>query len=251
MKKVPLLLAALLLSANFLLAQDDDLPPPTSKPKKQIEKDNLPPDEEFRGFKGGKKKIDLSKFIIEPNPSFSFQRGLIDLGFSPYVGYKVWELKKAKANASNLGLFVGAGITYRYTGFRNIEFTDNTGSRYYANANWHTYGGGVFVQYNIWKGLFARAKMEVLHRSLDDFYNGGVAVQIQPNNSYKVIIPKVEKTIPALLIGAGYNILQSRNFFFPIMISYNVLHPFTPADQRAYSLYRTGLVVQLGFINIF
>jgi hypothetical protein len=62
---------------------------------------------------------------------------------------------------------------------------------------------------------------------------------------------KVQKTIPALLIGAGYNILQSRNFFFPIMISYNVLHPFTPADQRAYSLYRTGLVVQLGFINIF
>ncbi|MBP7389951.1 MAG: hypothetical protein KA841_06075 [Chitinophagales bacterium] len=250
MKKVPLLLAALLLSANFLLAQDDDLPPPTSKPKEQKEKDNLPPDEEFRGFKS-KKKIDLSKFIIEPNFAFSVGQGMIDLGLSPYVGYKIWEPKKLKPNAGNLGLFVGGGITYRYTGFRNIEFTDNTGSRYYANANWHTYGGGVFVQYNIWKGLFARAKMEVLHRSLDDFYNGGVAVQIQPNNSYKVIIPKVEKTIPALLIGAGYNILQSRNFFFPIMISYNVLHPFTPEDQRAYSLYRTGLVVQLGFINIF
>lgn len=239
-------------SATFLHAQDDDLPPPSSKPKQQErEEKNLPPDEEFRGFKGGKKKVDLSKFIIEPNFVFSVGQGMIDLGLSPYVGYKVWEPKKAKASAGNTGLFVGGGVTYRYTGFRNIEFVDNSGLRYYANANWHTYGGGVFAQYNIWKGLFARARFEVLHRSVDDFYNGGVTVQLQPNNSYRVIIPKVEKTIPALLIGAGYNLLQSRNFFFPIMISYNVLHPFTPADQRAYSLYRTGLVVQLGFINIF
>jgi hypothetical protein len=106
MKKVPLLLAALLLSANILLAQDDDLPPPTSKPKEQKEKDNLPPDEEFRGFKS-KKKIDLSKFIIEPNFAFSVGQGMIDLGLSPYVGYKIWEPKNAKPSAGNTGLFVG------------------------------------------------------------------------------------------------------------------------------------------------
>lgn len=243
----------LALSATFLHAQDDDLPPPSSKPKQQErEEKNLPPDEEFRGFKGGKKKVDLSKFIIEPNFVFSVGQGMIDLGLSPYVGYKVWEPKKAKASAGNTGLFVGGGVTYRYTGYRNIPISSlATGNVVgYANANFHTYGGGIFVQYNIWKGLFARAKMEILHRNMADIQ--GQPIPKNPNNfNDGFYFNRIEKTIPALLIGAGYNLLQSRNFFFPIMISYNVLHPFTPADQRAYSLYRTGLVVQLGFINIF
>lgn len=235
-----------MLSLNIVSNAQDDLPPPTSKPKE----DTRPPDD-FVGFKA-KKKVDLSKFIIEPNFNLSIGSNQIVIGLSPYVGYKVWEPTKAKANSGNVGLFAGGGITYFYNGFRNIQFTDGSGNSYSANANWHTYGGGVFLQYNIWKGLFTRIKLEVVHRSIQDFYSGGVYIQTNPaTNSYKVIIPKVEKTIPALLIGVGYNLLQSRNFFFPITVSYNILYPFTPSDQRAYSLYPRGLVVQLGFINIF
>ncbi|MBL7778415.1 MAG: hypothetical protein JNK66_09000 [Chitinophagales bacterium] len=245
MKKLfPLMLLFAVLSAT---AQDDELPPPSSKP--QTQGNQRPPDGDFQGFTT-KKKVDLSKFIIEPNFNLSIGQGRIDVGLSPYVGYRVWEPNKKRG--TGIGLYAGGGLTYFYTGFRNIQFTDNTGKSYFANANWHTFGGGAFLQYNIWKGLFARVRMEVLHRRLDDFYSGSVSVQVNPqNNTYKVIIPKIDKTIPALLVGAGYNLLQSRNFFFPLMVSYNVLHPFTSPSQRAYSIYPRGLVVQLGFINIF
>ncbi len=228
-------------AAASAFAQDDELPPPSSNPKRDYDttdrKNQKPPDpNDFQGFKK-KKKVELSKFLIEPNFNFSIQQGRIDLGLSPYVGYNVWK-----------GLCVGGGVTYFYTGFQNIGFQDQLGNVYYANAKWHTYGGGVFVQYNIWRGFFARTKFELLHRQLDDFYNGGVYIRTYPNNTYKVIIPKVQKTIPALLVGVGYNLLQSKNFFFPITVSYNLLH--TVVD-REYSLYPRGLVVQLGFINVF
>jgi hypothetical protein len=239
-KKTLITLLSFLISANFLLAQDDELPPPSSNPKSDSiarKEQNLPKAEDFQGFKP-RKKIDWSKFIIEPNFNLSIGQGQIDVGLSPYVGYNVWK-----------GLFLGGGVTYFYTGYRNVGFTDGVNT-YYANAKWHTYGGGVFVQYNIWRGFFARTRFEVLHRTLDDIY-GNVDVQVNPqNHTYKVIIPKIQKTIPSLLVGAGFNLLRSKNFFMPIMISYNLLHSIT--DTR-YSLYRNGkgFVFQLGFINIF
>lgn len=241
MKKL-LILAFWVAGISPLFAQDDDLPPPTSKPRQQDS--NMPPDD-FQGFKA-KKKVDLSKFIIEPNFNLSIGQGRVDFGLSPYVGYQIWAPKK---NVTGGGLYAGGGLTYFYTGFRNIGFTDNMGRVYYANANWHTFGGGAFLQYNIWRGFFGRIKLEVLHRRLDDFYSQDVNVTVNPvTNAYKVYIPKVDKTIPALLIGAGYNLLQSKNFFFPLMVSYNLLYNVT---DKNYSIYSKGFVVQLGFINIF
>ena len=240
------LLSLLLLLFAFAVGAQaqDDLPPPTSKPGGRNEAPTMP-DEDFQGFKP-KKKIDLSKFIIEPNFNLSFGQGRIDFGIAPYVGYQVFEQKKGAAE----GLYVGGGFTYFYTGFRNIGF--NTPIRVIRqNVNWHTYGGGVFVQYNVWRGFFARVKMEVLHRSLDDFQNYDYAPITNSTGNvvdYKIIIPRVEKTIPALLIGGGYNLTRSKNFFLPLMVSYNVLHNVT---DRNYSLYPRGVVVQLGFINIF
>ncbi|MCS6934620.1 MAG: hypothetical protein NZM35_05665 [Chitinophagales bacterium] len=241
---------AILLLLFFSLAasaQDDELPPPTSQPR--APQGQRRPDDDFQGFTT-RKKVDLSKFIIEPNFNLSIGQGRVDVGLSPYVGYRIWEPPKRRN--TGIGLYAGGGVTYFYTGFRNIEFTDPSGRVYFANANWHTFGGGAFLQYNVWRGLFTRARFEVLHRRLDDFFSGNVTVQLNPqNNTYKVIIPRVNKTIPALLVGAGYNLLMSRNFFFPVLVSYNVLHPFTSPSQRNYSIYPRGLVVQLGFINIF
>ena len=240
------LLSLLLLLFAFAVGAQaqDDLPPPTSKPGGRNEAPTMP-DEDFQGFKP-KKKIDLSKFIIEPNFNLSFGQGRIDFGIAPYVGYQVFEQKKGAAE----GLYVGGGITYFYTGFRNIGFY--TPIRVIRqNVNWHTYGGGVFVQYNVWRGFFARVKMEVLHRSLDDFQNydyDPITNSLGSIIDYKIIIPKVQKTIPALLLGVGYNLTRSKNFFLPLMVSYNVLHNVT---DRNYSLYPRGVVVQLGFINIF
>ncbi|MBX2909256.1 MAG: hypothetical protein M9931_05230 [Chitinophagales bacterium] len=250
-----------------LAAQEDNVLPPTPKFKKMprseepsaapenAPNDDVPgtinhekKDEEFKPF-SKRKKFDLSKFIIEPNFNLSLGSGRFDVGLSPYVGYRIWQSKKAKSG-SMTGLYAGGGITYYYTGFNNLEFVDPSGTfRFTTKAKFQTYGGGVFLQYNIWKGFFARARFEVLHRDLDDIDNAYLAAYGPPQNTqYKIVFPRIQKTIPSLLIGVGYNLLQSRNFFFPLMVSYNVLH--TVVDQT-YSLYPRGIVVQLGFINLF
>jgi len=244
-KKIILLFAVFALAGSSLFAQDDELPPPTSKPKSDNNtpgpSNTTPPKTDngagFQGF-SKTKKVDLSKFIIEPDFNFGIASNEIDLGLSPYVGYNVWK-----------GLCLGGGITYLYTGFRNIQFQDASGRTYYANANYNTYGGGLFAQYNIWNGLFARVKFEVLHRDMDDLYGNGVSIQLNPtNNSYQVVIPKIHVTIPDMLVGVGYNLLRSKNFFFPIIVSYNVLSSVT---NKTYAVYPNAWVVQLGFVTIF
>lgn len=234
------------------IAQEDDLPPPSPRVKKSDGEwkpvESTEKKDDFKPF-SKKKKIDLSKFIIEPNFNFSIGNNQIDIGLSPYVGYRVWQPKNVKSGSMQ-GLCLGGGLTYYFTRFSNLEFSDPSGAfRFYANARFHTYGGGVFAQYNIWKGFFTRVKFEVLHRDLDDLNNAYLEnVGIPPNNSYRVAFPRIQKTIPSLLVGVGYNLLQSRNFFFPITVSYNVLHSVV---DRTYSLYPRGVVVQLGFINLF
>jgi hypothetical protein len=241
-RKYLFLITLSLFAGNILFAQDDDLPPPTSKPKDapQSTQPSSPQgnDQDFQGFTKQKKKIDLSKFIIEPDFYFSIGDDEIDLGLSPLVGYEVYK-----------NLFVGGSLTYLYTGFRNVALPDpRTGGTFYANLNWHTFGGGPMVQYNIWKGFFARAHFELLHRIMDD-PNGTITVVPNfQNNTYSIQIPKVQATIPDLLIGVGYNLLRSKNFFFPIMVSYNVLYS---ATNQTYAIYPHGWVVQLGFVDIF
>ena len=247
MKKLLFLIAFFVFAGNTLFAQDDDLPPPTSKPKQDhtnppagpssTTPNTAPDGKGFQGF-SKHKKIDLSKFIIEPDFNLGFASNEIDLGLSPYVGYNVWK-----------GLCLGAGFTYLYTGYRNIPFTDASGQTYYANASANTYGGGVFAQYNVWHGFFARVKFEVLHRDMDDIGSNNIAIQLNPSsNSYRVIIPKIHVTIPDMLVGVGYNLLRSKNFFCPIIVSYNVLNSVT---SHTYSVYPHSVVVQLGFVNVF
>lgn len=228
-----LVLGLLLVSSHVLLAQDDELPPPSSKPKTLQQ---YPFDKNDQGLIRAHRRVDLSKYIIEPDVNFSVVPGGYEVGVAPTVGYNVWK-----------GLFVGGGLTYIYTGYKNITITDNLGGGHSANAKSHTYGGGVFLQYNVWRGLFVRTRFDILHRSLDDVEHATALLNTQ-NNAYEVKIPHVQKTIPGLLVGIGYNLLENRNFFFPITISYNVLSSVT---DKQYSPYSRGLVFQLGFINIF
>jgi hypothetical protein len=248
MKKFFLLLSSFVFAANILLAQDDELPPPSSKPSSDSTKRKqqaLPDPNDFKGFKP-KKKLDLSNFIIEPNFNLSISPGSIDLGLSPYVGYKVFEPEKSKENGSNTGLFAGGGITYRFTQIA-VQAEPYPGQIAQGKGKFHTYGGGVFLQYNVWKGFFARTRFELLHRSGDDLFQGTVNL-VPRNGGYEMQFPKLNKTIPALLVGVGYNLLRSKNFFMPLMISYDVLHSVV---NQKYSLYPHGVVVQLGFVTLF
>ena len=233
MKKLLLFISLLVFSSVILNAQDDQLPPPSSHPKPETS--GLPDQSGFHSFGKGK-KADLSNYIIEPGLNISFMQGGFNVGASPYVGYRLWK-----------SLYAGGGVTYIYTGFRNIGYADAVGSIHYANASWHTFGGGVFLQYNIWKGIFVRTRFEVLHRVIDDVYDA--SIYLNPKNGVStVFMPKIQKTIPDLLLGGGYNLLQSKSFFMPVMISYNVLSSVT---DKLYAVYPRGWVIQLGFIDIF
>ena len=167
---------------SFVFAQDDELPPPSSKPKQSQDNPNdvTPPEsKDFQGFQK-KKKVDFSKFIIEPNVNFAISTGRIDAGFSPYVGYKVWK-----------ELYVGGGVTYQYTGYTNYRVTSTVTKSF----GLHTYGGGVFLQYNIWKGFYARAKLELLGRKIPTGIETWAPYTVHYINNFT----------PALPVGVGYN----------------------------------------------
>jgi len=178
----------------------------------------------------------MSKLLIEPIVNLSINQYRTDIGFAPSVAYRVWQPKKANPKWGNIGLFVGGGVTYSYT---NIRETPSL--RY----NIQTYGAGPLIQYNIWRGLFVRTKLELLGRKIPVSYytipnpSGGGAV-------YKVNY--IHKFTPACLVGAGYNLLQSKNIFIPIIVSYDLLHSVVDKD---YSIYPRGFTVQLGFITLF
>lgn len=233
MKSFFLLLSMFIFSAACLQAQSDELPPPSSHP--QIQTPDLNGQVGANGLIKNK-KIDLSKYIIEPGLHVSFMQGGFNIGVSPYVGYRIWK-----------NLYAGAGVTYIYTGYRNIGYADATGTVHRTNASGNTFGGGVFFQYNIWKGFFVRNRFEVLHRSVDGVYDATVTVNPQ-SNATSVFLPKIQKTIPDMLLGAGYNLLKAKNISIPIMFSYNVLYSVT---DKLYSVYPHGWVVTAGFIDIF
>jgi hypothetical protein len=244
-KKYLLLLIAFVSMGTVVMAQNDDLPPPTSRPQSAGESNT----NDFQGFQP-KKKLDLSKFIIEPNVYLMISNNYIMTGFAPFVGYRVYQPSSASSRLGpNTGLYVGGGFTYFYNGYRNLPVQDQMGNVIgKVNANYHTYGPGVFVQYNIWKGFFARLKFETLFRKMDDT-NGGVIARDPNNPAAGFYFNKINRVVPGLLLGAGYNLLQSKNFFFPVMVSYNLLHY---ATDQTYSVYpKNGFVFQLGFITIF
>ena len=236
LKRAFLFLPLLLLAANILMAQDDELPPPSSKPK-EPPANTIPNNNNNNDFSGFSKpkKVDFSKFIIEPDFELNLQPGEVDIGVSPYVGHQVWK-----------DLYAGGGVTYFYTGITQgvtDQFGNIVGN---AKATFHTYGGGVFLQYNIWHGIFARAKFEVLERNVS---NIDKLTQRNPTNPADgFYFPRMNLTYPDLLVGVGYNLLRSKNFFFPIMVSYNVLQG---VGNPEYAVYPHAWVIQLGFINIF
>ncbi len=234
MKKLLLLLSVFVFAGNTLFAQDDDLPPPSSKPDQTDTRreDQRPPNtNNFKGF-GKDKKFDISKFIIEPIVNLSISQYQAEVGFSPSIGYRVWQAKNVNPRWGNTGLFLGIGVTYRYNHF-------NDGLKY----NFQTYGAGPLIQYNIWRGLFARVKLELLGKRYPSSYQ----INGTPSNPvYKVNYR--QQFVPACLIGAGYNLLASKNIFVPIIVSYDLLHSLVGKNN---SIYPRGFTVQLGFVTLF
>ncbi|MFN8276824.1 MAG: hypothetical protein U0T84_05035 [Chitinophagales bacterium] len=234
MRKLGLIVFGILMGFGAF-AQDDDKPRVYTRPQNEYAQDTISTKSKVASLEP-KKKFDWSKIIIEPNPQFAIYNGGIDIGLSALVGYNVWK-----------GLFAGGGATYFYSGrtyLAEIPVSGGGTAEYKVTGKYHTYGGAAFLQYNIWRGFFARVKFEVLQRSI----TAPTGTYYISNNTPVFEYQKIQRTYPGLFIGAGYNMLQSKNFFLPIMISYNVLNS---VGDKTYAPYRTGLNIQIGFINLF
>jgi hypothetical protein len=123
----------------------------------------------------------------------------------PSVGYNVWK-----------GLYVGGSLNY------NITYVPNyyaTGPTSYASGNVQVFGGGPFVHYKIWRGVFARLRFEMLDvRFPKDYLNNDMVYD--------------NRGVPYIWLGAGYNLTASRNFFIPLAIYVNPLYATYGGDVK-------------------
>jgi hypothetical protein len=103
------------------------------------------------------------------------------------------------------------------------------------------------MQYNVWKGLYVRARVDLLHQQIDDLDNVSVKANAA-SGSYAVNIPVLKMNVPDMPVGIGYNILVKKKLFLPISVSYNVLYPFL---NRQYTVYPNGWIVKMCVVNIF
>ncbi len=237
MKVSLLLFPAVMLFSGVLIAQDDELPAPSSHPTPPTLQTPLPePKPPDCPLLTRYARANQLKYIIEPDIDFGVVNRQLNIGLAPAVGHKIYK-----------GLYGGAGLVYIYSGNRNVLLADVSGRLYYTNAYIQTYGAGVFLQYNVWKGLYLRIRFDLLHRQIDNLANATVMPNPKTGNM-QVYMPVIKLNIPDLPVGIGYNILVSKNLFLPIKLSYNLLYPFL---NKQYTVYPNGWIVKICVFNIF
>jgi hypothetical protein len=238
MKVGLLLFPAMMLLSGVAIAQEDDQPAPSSHPpgSESLDAPVPEPKHEDCPFLSRYGRANQMKYIIEPDIDFGSVNGQVNIGIAPAVGHKIWK-----------GLYAGAGAVFIYSGARNVLLAELNNQLYFVNANRYTYGGGAYVQYDAWKGLYVRVRFDLLHRQIDDLDNA-TAKSNPVNGSVQVNMPVLKMNIPDMPVSVGYNVLVKKKLFFPISLSYNALYPFL--DKR-YSVYPNGWIVTVGMFNIF
>ena len=104
---------------------------------------------------------------------------------APLIGYKVTEK-----------LSTGVGLKYIYYRFKDDY------SKYTSNI----YGGGPFVRYNIYEGLFLHAEYELLNLEVPDVY----------------YTRYVRKNISSVFLGGGYRQMIGERSSLDFLLLYNI-----------------------------
>ncbi|QNF34853.1 hypothetical protein HUW51_19780 [Adhaeribacter swui] len=133
--------------------------------------------------------------------SNSYSGTYFNVSLSPFIGYRIlnrWA--------------VGPGVTYEYVGSNGYHLS--------------TYGGKIFTQIDLFKGILLHAEHEIL--SVAD-------LEINPSNQ----IVEVRRGISSTLAGGGYR-QMSGNFGMDLYILFNL-------NTGLYQ-YRSNPVVRVGFI---
>jgi hypothetical protein len=207
------LILGMLVATIQVSAQEEDKPRTFRRPTTSYSQDTVSPDLKNGSFTR-KKKFDIDKLLIEPNIQFYLDRGGIQFGLLPSVGYEVYK-----------NLYVGGSLTYNL----NYFYGDVKTGR--PSQSTQYYGGGPFIHYKVWRGVFARVRAEMVALRYPTSYS---------NNTVKYDT----RGVPYLWLGAGYNLTNSRNFFVPVALYFNPLFYLT---NNTYSIQQSALYLQLTF----
>jgi len=175
-----------------------------------------------------KKKFDWSNILIEPNIQFFVGNGYIQFGLQPSVVYKVW--KKGLYAGGSLHYNVLAQPNYAFAGVNNTIIKKDL-------IRQQTFGGGVVLHYNIWKGIYARIRPEILGVRIAEGY------EVSANNKVKIITK--DYVYPHLWLGAGYNFTRNKTFFIPIGVFFDPLYYVRAKSQ--FAPYQSPIYIQLAF----
>lgn len=134
--------------------------------------------------------------------SNSYSGTYFNASLSPFVGYRILERWA-----------IGPGFTYEYTGTNGYHLS--------------TYGGKIFTQLSVYKGLLAHLEHEVLS-----------AADLEYDNTNQRII-QTRRNISSTLAGGGYRQMNG-NFGMDIYVLMNL-------NTGIYQ-YRSNPVIRVGFI---
>jgi len=154
------------------------------------------------------KRSILEKLFVGGSGDLGFQSNpyygsYFSIGASPILGYRLTK-----------NFAVGPGILYQYYSIGGYKF--------------HDYGGKIFAQYLIYKGIMAHAEHEIRNTQ----YDSG---SISSNDRY---------TFRTSLMGGGYRQMASNRFGFDLYLLFPIV---TSADNAVNSspVFRGGVIYNL------
>jgi hypothetical protein len=194
MNKITLFLCIMIVGfVNInLQAQEEDYTKNKKRPEKTTdneETETAPDNDENED-----KKFDWSRTRV--GGGFGIQFGdVTSIELSPQFGYYVIKDK----------LLTGAGINFTYYSQRNTTYYNYNGSTYVSSPFKSVfYGGNIFTQYNIYKGLNVYGQYELINK--DSYY-------------------KDERVnVSHLLLGGGYSLQLGQVAQMNIMLLYDVIN---------------------------
>lgn len=153
--------------------------------------------------------VEPSRFIYGGWGLFGMGNGVINVGITPIIGYRITDEFSA-----------GIGLGYQYFRIKdyNSVITDvNTGAEEFRPLNAHVYSPSVWGRYLIWSNIFAQVEYE--HNIFTQRYYENDFTQFPPP------VIKVNRSInvPSLLVGGGLRQPLGDRASLIIMALYDVL----------------------------
>lgn len=154
--------------------------------------------------------IDPDRIIFGGWGNFGIGNGILNLGITPVVGYRITD-----------GFSAGIGFGYQYFRVKNyntVIIDGNTGAEEFRPLNAHIYSPSVWGRHIIWNNIFAQVE-----------YEHNIFSQTYYTNDFTIFpdLPVIKETetitVPSLLVGGGLRQPLGRRASVVFMVLYDVL----------------------------